>query len=332
VGAALALGLLALRAAELGTGPRAAVAPGVLVGGAALAAFSFVARRARFALTVGLIVIAGGALGPQRRFTEQRRSFYGVHRIARGERLVRLMHGSTWHGAQNVDPARRLEPLGYYHRGSPVGEVLAALAPLPRPRRVGVVGLGAGTLAAYGRPGESWTFFEIDPVVVEIARGSGHFSYLAGSAARVDVVVADGRKGLERTARGSFDVIVLDAFSSDSVPAHLMTEEAVRLAFDKLGPGGLLLVHTSNRYLRLARVLGAVAPRLGLQAWVGWQSPDAAGAAEGRNASEWVVLARGPADLPRVSHPEIFRLLPPGDPADAWTDDHASLLGLLKLR
>jgi spermidine synthase len=188
--------------------------------------------------------------------------------------------------------------------------------------RVGLVGMGVGTMAAYGEPGRRLYFFEIDPVVVDIARSE--FGFLRRSEARVRVVLGDGRLSLERVPAGAYGLLVLDAFSSDAIPAHLLTEEAVRTYRRALAPGGLLAVHVTNRHLRLAPVMAAQARALGMVALV--RRDDAA--EQPASISTWVVLARRSADLDRL------RTRPGWEPvrdegARPWTDDYSSLVQVL---
>ena len=182
------------------------------------------------------------------------RSFYAVHKVTRdGPTTLKLASGNTLHGEQDLSPAMRREPLTYYHHASPIGDVMKAWAGSPERRNVGVIGLGAGTLAAYSEPGERWTFFEIDPVVVEVARD--RFTYLGDARGEVNVVLGDGRLSLVAVPDGTFGLLVLDAFSSDAVPVHLLTREALALYLRKLAPGGLLAFHLSNRHLALAEIV-----------------------------------------------------------------------------
>jgi spermidine synthase len=164
-------------------------------------------------------------------------------------------------------------------------------------RSVGIVGLGAGGLAAYAQAGDRWTYFEIDPVVVRVAEDPAYFTYLRDAAARPAVVMGDGRLELERVADGAHDLLVLDAFSSDAIPVHLLTVEALRDAMRTVAPGGLLAVHVSNRYYDLAPAVAAAARDLGLTAYRRVYAPTPAGKGMGATGSIWMVLARDPALL-----------------------------------
>jgi hypothetical protein len=213
-----------------------------------------------------------------------------------------LSHGSTNHGMQSVDPAKRLEPWTYYHRMGPVGEIFGVLKEKGPLEEIGVIGLGTGSIAAYGKPGRRITFYEIDPAVLYIARDSGLFSYLTDSLSDVDCVLGDARQSLAaEAARGEpreFDLLMVDAFSSDAIPVHLLTREALALYFEHLAEHGVLAVHISNRHLDLEPVLGNLAVDAGHVARV---CEDGKEERLGKFASTWVVLARREADLGRLA-------------------------------
>jgi SAM-dependent methyltransferase len=291
--------------------------------------YAFRTRPVRFGLA--LAAIMGVGIGQERGNTHviaTARSFYGTHKVALVPPTTRtLAHGNTTHGAQDLD--RRREPLTYYHRTGPIGGVMAAWRDRPQRRRVGVVGLGAGSLAAYVQPGERWTFFEIDPTVVEIARDRGLFTYLQDAPEKVDVVVGDGRLTIAAVPDGELGILVLDAFSSDAVPAHVLTREALALYVRKLAPGGIIAVHLSNRYLDLEPVAAGAAASLDLAALVRFDNPTEAEAKAWKTASHWMVLARAPADLaPLAADP---RWKAPERVGAPWTDDASNLWGPLRL-
>jgi hypothetical protein len=304
-----------------------------LLAGPVLVAYAVASRPRPFAVAVGLMLLAGslarGHYGP---VVHAERTFFGVYRVHEDPESRRrvLMHGTTLHGAQSLDPALRHEPLAYYHRRGPFGQAFSALPAASRPR-VAVVGLGAGALASYARPWQSWTFFEIDPAVERIARDPRWFTYLSDCGERCSVVTGDARLSLGRAPEGGFDLLVLDAFSSDAIPVHLVTSEAFALYFSRLSEGGAVLVHCSNRHLALEPVLGRVAHAHG---WVALWQADPAGkeAASGKTASEWMVLARDARDVgPLIVDP---RWVPvgPSRGASLWTDDFSNLAGVLRLR
>jgi len=240
------------------------------------------------------------------------------------------MHGTTLHGAQSLDPALRHEPLAYYHRSGPFGQAFSALPAASR-SRVAVVGLGAGALASYARPWQHWTFFEIDPAVERIARDTRWFSYLSDCGDRCSVVTGDARLSLARVPEGAFDLLVLDAFSSDAIPVHLVTSEAFELYFSRLSEGAAVLVHCSSRHLALAPVLGRVAYALGLVA-LAQVDPAAKEAASGKMPSEWMVIARDARDVGPLIVDARWVPVGPSRGAPLWTDDFSNLAGVVRLR
>ena len=329
--AALAGGVWLLRRAAVRMDDRTeTIALAVLLAAAGAAAYSFRGRPLRFGLGLAAIVISGAFYAQgETHLVFAARSFYAVHRVTRdGPTTLKLASGNTLHGEQDLSPAMRREPLTYYHHASPIGEVMKAWAGSPERRRVGVIGLGAGTLAAYSEPGERWTFFEIDPVVVEVARD--RFTYLADARGEVNVVLGDGRLTLAEVPDGTFGLLVLDAFSSDAVPVHLLTREALDLYLRKLAPGGLLAFHLSNRHLALAEIVagGATAEGLVGLSRSGGVTPTEAG--QGKAPSSWVVLARAASDLGPLAPFKGWGPLPPA--GRAWTDDASSLWSVLDLR
>jgi hypothetical protein len=206
--------------------------------------------------------------------------------------LHELFHGTTLHGAQVARPAEARLPTSYYHPSGPIGRVFEGL---PH-REVGVVGLGVGSLAAYAHPGERFTFFEIDPAVVRIARDPRLFTYLADARGTIDVVVADGRVALGALPDGRLDLLVIDAFGSDAVPVHLLTIEALALDLRKVSPAGLVAFHVSSRFFDLAPVLAEAAARLGKEgAFCRDTDLGTVEAITGKRPSDWVIVAADPA-------------------------------------
>jgi hypothetical protein len=295
----------------------------------ALLVFSFSRRPLRFGLGIAALLIAAQAftVGGGRLLHEER-SFFGVHRVMAtegGKHL--LLHGSTFHGLQWIDPAKRREPLAYYHREGPFGQLFAQRRETPGPLRVGLVGLGAGALVAYARPGDTWTAYEIDPVVDRLARDPRWFTYIADAPVRLRTVLGDGRLSLAADSSARFDVLVLDAYSSDAIPVHLLTREALRLYVRRLAPGGVLVFNLSNRHLDLRPVVAALARDQNLVCRLrdDLDIPPAQYAA-GRFAARVAVVARSVADLgdlggdPRWAEPALRPEL------RLWTDDYSSVL------
>ncbi len=261
------------------------------------------------------------------------RNFFGVIRVKEdAERhLIGLQHGTTVHGIQSRERARRQEPLGYFSRPSPVGQVFAARDSAHPGENIGVVGLGAGTLACYARRGQAITFYEIDPAIERIARDTLYFTYVSDAlarGARLRVVMGDARIQMARSSE-RYGLLVLDAFSSDVIPMHLLTRQAVHMYLAHLEPGGVLAFHVSSQYLRLEPALAALAVDAGLIAFI--QRDAAADTAErslGRAPSRWVVMARDEGALGDLVRDPRWR--DPGAPMPrTWSDDFSSLAGLI---
>ena len=284
----------------------------------------FVAGRpARLFLAVGSILLVGGLFNDRGVPVIHRdRSIFGAHHVERlTTNLTCLVNGSILHGAQYHSEQQRREPLTYYHRAGPCGELFAAMAGRIPGGRVAAVGLGVGSIAAYGAAGERWTFFEIDAAVARTARS--HFTFLSDSAATVDVQIGDGRLLLEKARDGEFGLILLDAFNSDAIPVHLLTREALAIYLSKLAPGGVLAFHVSGRYVDLPPVVLDLAADAGLVAL--YKQGEAID--EIKCESKWVVMARSAQDLAGLAWGDS-----PARPRKrVWTDDHSSQLGVLKI-
>lgn len=252
---------------------------------------------------------------------EHRRTFFGSYRVFDSGGRHQLAHGRTLHGTQWLDD-RRDEPTTYYARSGPLGDVFT----LDEVRDVGVVGLGVGTVAAYGNPGQHFTFFEIDPEIVDMAEDPSLFTYLRDSRAEISTEVGDGRLEVAKLPKRSLDMLVLDAFSSDAIPVHLLTTEAMRTYADRLRDGGLLVVHISNRSFDLAPVLAGTAKALG------WSGRIAFGGdtRDGATPSRWVVLSADSSRLAALSPGLGWQQLP--DRTVTWTDDYSSILSVLNWR
>jgi SAM-dependent methyltransferase len=252
------------------------------------------------------------------------RDFYGARRIRDDGVTLTLLHGSTNHGAQYKDPRRRGEPLTYYDWRGPVGDIFRTLPPPPLPVRVAVVGLGTGTLAAYGRPGDRFDFYEIDPEVVRMSTSGRWFTFLQLTPAEVHVLLGDGRLRLAEAPDRSYDLIVLDAFNSDAVPVHLLTREAVEGYFRKLKPSGVLAMHLSNRFLDLRPVPAALARSLGVPGRIRVAGP---GSGRMLAGSVWAVLTRDSMAL---------KALTGWRPTDGlarkpvWTDDYSNIFTMVR--
>ena len=254
-----------------------------------------------------------------------RRNFYGSLYIKdRPSDAFRILwSGTTMHGFQVMKPELQREPTGYYNRRSGVGLALRALADR-KPLHVGVVGLGVGTLAAYGAPGDRIRFYEINPLVADYARE--HFRYLADSPMSVEVVLGDARLSMEQEPPQDFDLLVLDAFTSDAVPVHLVTAEAFEIYLRHLRPDGILAMHVSNRHVDMKPVLKALAERFGLEARSIVGQPRLE---DVDTVSHWVVMARDRSVLAAKPLAGAPPLVPDAEPV-LWTDGYTSLFRLIR--
>jgi len=300
-----------------------------VVGLAAGLSVNLARRPVRFALAVGALLLAATAVGGQPgRALAHERTFFGIYRVQSDAGYHELFDGTTLHGLQRMNGAHPPEPVGYYERAGPVGQVFGSS---PRPdstQSTAVIGLGTGALACYSRPGERWTFYEIDPAVARIARNPRLFTYLRDCRGRFSVVLGDARRSLA-ASRERYGTLVLDAFSSDAIPIHLVTSEALGLYLARLLPHGRLLFHISNRYLDLAPVLGRLAASARLACRVERASTgDRSGRVAG--ASTWTLMGRRPEDLGRLAGDPRWRACPVPSGTRPWSDDYSSVITALK--
>jgi SAM-dependent methyltransferase len=276
--------------------------------------------------TALILILATFILPPAPVFRD--RSFFGVVEVLRTKDATVLMHGTTVHGVEWYDRSAHPDPGTYYSAFGPAGDAFRILAAAdPAGADIRVVGLGAGSLAWYTHAGDRMTFYEIDPLVAQVAADTRYFDYLASAKGAVDVRIGDGRLLLEADAPSSVDLVVLDAFSSDAVPVHLITQEAIGDAFWALRPDGMLTVHVSNRYYDLAPAIAAAAARLGVPVLEREFEPTEAQHAAGAGLSDWMVLTRSPQ---RIAD---FRAAGWAEPRTAdhpLTDDFSDLLRHLR--
>jgi hypothetical protein len=305
---------------------------GMLAAALALLLYTLRLRRAAILCAVGVCALTAGSVHHLVHLFElsgigSERNFYGVLRIyeqtspSAGKALF-LGNGATLHGMQYEAPDLRVRPTEYYGLASGVGRAIAALERERGARRIGVIGLGAGTLAAYGRAGDTLRFYELNPAVLVLARNP--FTYLGDSRARIEVALGDARLSLQRESPQGFDLLVVDAFSSDSIPVHLLTLEALDLYLRHTKPDGLIAFHTSNRYLDLPPVIARIAQARGLVARI--VESDAAD--EFNSPSTWVLLAREPRAFARAELAPVAKALPQYG-SRPWTDDYSDPLEFL---
>ncbi|OJU21769.1 MAG: hypothetical protein BGN84_17490 [Afipia sp. 62-7] len=283
-------------------------------------------------VALGLILIRVYPLDDGR--VETVRSFFGVHKIvvtSDGQYHV-LMHGTTIHGAEkflNNDGAPikgRPEPISYYHKDGGMGRAIDAIRVRKGgPIRVAVIGLGAGTLACQSQPGENWKFFEIDQTMVDTARDPKYFTYVSSCEPDMKPVIGDARLTFAKEPDGIYDLIIVDAYSSDAIPIHLATEEAMAIYKAKLAPQGAVVMHVSNRHLELASVIVGIAEENDLKSWV--YNEDSGRDAEYIFTTNVVISAREEADVGKIASDDKWALTEATEGQRVWTDDYSNVLG-----
>jgi len=313
------------------------------LGTAVLAATTAIRRRPRFLASLMVLFFIVGSGPANGQLLTIQRSFFGIHRVIRNPAgpFNDLFHGTTVHGRQFVDattgtPCRPTDALTYYHRTGPIGQVLLQRSAAGAAGRIDVVGMGVGSLAAYADRGTQLTYYEIDPVVRWVAKDSGYFSFLRSAekrGANIRIVMGDARLTLHEAPSRSCDVLVLDAFCGDAIPVHLLTREAMNIYLDKLAPGGVLAIHISNIYLNLLPVCSALVADAGCVAMYQNDlniSPQEA--AEGKSASQWVIVAKSEEAITAQRSDPRWKPLPPAAAAGVWTDDFSNILSVFRWR
>jgi hypothetical protein len=267
------------------------------------------------------------------------RTFFGPFTVLKGTggAVHVLIHGTIPHGMQNcIDIEARRAPLAYYFSSGPIGQLFNRYRGTEIARSVGIVGLGIGTLASYGEPDQEYTFYEIDPAIERVARNPRWFTFLKDAEARnvkVNVKIGDARLSLHDAPDQAYGILVLDAFTSDAIPVHLLTREAVSLYLSKLKPHGLLAFHISNLYVDVEPVLSNIAADLGLAAWI--QTDDLISKEEqqlGKFSSTWLVMAPAREDLKALLANGRWRPCKTRPDFGVWTDDRSNLLRALRWR
>lgn len=307
----------------------------VLLGAAAIGAFMIRGRALAFTLVLAAIAVAAEGAGGRSDLIHSERSFFGVLRVATGNDAAyegayhELLNGTTLHGAQIVSPRFRCHPMTYYAPATPIGQAATLIEKRGKSADLGVVGLGSGAMAAYDRRKDSLTYFEIDPQVVRLARTESLFTYIGKCAqGPVKMVLGDARLSLAHQPSNSFDLLVVDAFSSDSVPTHLLTTQALREYLRVIKPNGVVLLHLSNRNLEITSSSIATAKAVGASVlgqlyvepdrhWYLWAV-----------STEAIVLARSPAALADFAADRRWKPAPAVKTAP-WTDDYTNLIGAL---
>ncbi len=266
------------------------------------------------------------------------RSFFGVNQVLSRDNFHLFVHGTTLHGKQSLNPEYSNEPLTYFARTGPVGEFFQAAnarTGAKKIERVGVMGLGIGTMAAYVQPGQTWTFYEIDPMVKHIASDPEYFTFIQtaqeDTKSTVSLVVGDGRQSIAQKPDRYYDLIVMDAFSSDAIPVHLVTKEAVDLYLQKLSPHGLLAFNITNRYIDLKPVINALAQQNNLLTLQWWEKQVSEGErAQGKTPSHWVVLARDRTDFGTLLDRTHWQPIDENQLVPIWTDNFSNIFSVLR--
>ncbi len=282
------------------------------------------------ALTVGLLAyLKNNAEQWQDDYNLTVRNFYGVLRVKDDDvgtdhAKRTLVYGTITHGTQYLSPKKQNLHISYYGPDSGVGLAIRARAG-SHPERVGTIGLGTGTIASYGRPGDVYRYYEINPLVEHIART--RFMYLKNCQAKIDVVLGDARLSLEAQPDQHFDVLAVDAFSSDAIPIHLLTKEAFQLYFRSLKPDGILAVHVSNRFLKLAPVVASLANALGKEAKVINTDADESSSL---SATEWVLVSGQHSLFKTLLLKNVAHDIPVPADMRVWTDDYSNLFQTIR--
>jgi spermidine synthase len=308
----------------------------VIFGLPAFIGLAFSQRPVRFAMTVALLfLVSTFYVGSRGKILYAERSFFGVSKISVDEtgQFTQILQGNTLHGRQYITSALRNEPLAYYHRSGPLGQFFGAMDVTGRFNRVAIIGLGSGSITCYSKPGQHWTYYEIDPVVERIARNNRFFTFLRDSRADVRVQLGDGRLSLESVPNGAYDLFIMDAYASDSLPAHLLTREALQLYLKKLAPHGLMVFHISNRYLDIESVLGNLALDAGLHCVVQNDIVTTMpGMDMGKISSRYALVARDKKDLGTLAFDARWKPAKRNASIGVWTDSYSSILAILKWR
>lgn len=295
---------------------------------------AFTWRPARFGLaTTAMLLLSLLPLGSQAAIFQQR-DFFGVHKVVSSPSGSRhaLIDGGTIHGVEVMDAGGRDVPTSYYSRTGPVGDVFGAGGPVGAAAAVAVIGLGAGTMACYAHGAQTWTFYEIDPVVVQIARDRSLFTFLDDCAPGAQVVLGDGRLEVAKAQPYAYDAMVLDAFGSDAIPVHLLTREAIELYLARLKPGGYIMFNISNKYVDLAPILAGEAGALSLTCLERVDSSiTAEQAALGVAPSDWVLMTASPDAARAVAAMPGWNPLRPSPGFPLWTDDFSDVLAVTRL-
>ncbi|MEE9578598.1 MAG: fused MFS/spermidine synthase, partial [Gemmatimonadota bacterium] len=281
-------------------------------------------RNGQFAVVIGTVAVLLAVGVPFTGTLAQERSFFGVTRITSNDQVIQMIHGTTAHGAQALARELRDKPLTYYYPSGPFGTLLQRASDRAH---IGVIGLGVGSMAGYGQAGQRIDFHEIDPTVVRLARS--HFTFLSDSKAETSIVLGDGRLTVANVPDGTFDILVVDAFTSDAIPVHLLTIEALETYLSKVRDDGLVVVHISNRHLDLRRVFRGFSDHTGRPVAYALYEPTETERREYASTTWAVAIAPSAEGLRELLQLPGWRPLPPEVPSVLWTDDFSSIVRVL---
>ncbi len=302
--------------------------------------YAFRVQPVTLALLTGILIFfTFGLHGLLSNTLYQERTFFGVLSVRESvltneegqpEKYREFFHGTTKHGAQRLGADVSRTPTTYFSRPGPIGQLFSEFDKVNDNWVIGIVGLGAGTLTCYTKGKQDWTFYELDPLVVDIASNPTYFTYISQCNPKMTMKVGDARLSLEKEPDHKFDLFVIDAFSSDSIPTHLLTQEAIKLYFDKIKPGGILALHITNRHLALKKVLAVHEKQLQLSALIQEFKPQ-------QDiplviATDWVVMAKKPETLELLRQSQLGRWqkLPLNFDVKPWTDDFTNIVTIWK--
>jgi len=297
-----------------------------------LVVFALKERPLGFALCIGTIFVGSLYASRSNETLWQGRSFFGVYRVTESADppTRSLFHGTTNHGGQLMAANGDISPTTYHTASSPVVEVLRAIQARGSGQRVGVVGLGAGALAYWRRPADDWRYYEIDPLIIWLAVESDYFGLMPRGAESIPIVLGDARLTLAEEPDGRFDLLIMEAYSSDAIPMHLLTREAVALYIDKLAEDGLLAMHISSRLLDLEPVIARIVEQAGYAAERAFRDDIDEEADPTGNPSHWVLIARQQATLDSLALGEVWQPLDTPSEGRAWSDDFSNLLEVIR--
>ena len=302
--------------------------------------YSFRAQPLTLALLSGILIFfTFGLHGLLSHTLYQERTFYGVLSVRESmltneegqpEKYREFYHGTTKHGAQRLTNKDSRTPSTYFSPQGPIGQLFSEYDKVNNDWEIGIIGLGAGTLSCYTKPQQHWTFYELDPLVVDVASNPAYFTFISQCNPKMTMTVGDARLSLEKEPDQKFDLFVVDAFSSDSIPTHLLTQEAIKLYFDKIKQDGLLALHITNRHLALKQVLAVHEKELHLSGLLQEFKPD-------KDiplvvATDWVVMAKKPESLELLRQSQLgnWQKLPVTFAVKPWTDDFTNIVTIWK--